>query len=510
MNQKRILYVMFLFALWVPLVAVTLSPRFPGVAKNLLSRNADWDVEKETLRRSTPVWNGAVSLYNTLAYRIGASGNRAIAVVGDDGWVYLGDIFNRNFSQAIGRRTLSTSEVEGWSSALQGQARYLQESGIGFVVVVAPAKWSVYRDKLPRWVGDEAVRTSFDELLAVRPALPLVDLRPKLIAARKDQDTYSKLNSHWTDYGAFVAWPSLADAIGRQLDGARIWRPALRSVQFTDEGNEYKGLMSIDAPNRWTGFVPEIAPPGYQIIDSVGRRQDVGWNTKTSLFDLPRVTYNSASPSPHRVLVFRDSMGDSISPFIQSSFREVIQIGHSLDTPSKRPDFIAAVERYSPDMVIVELTERYLDTPPPNPLYWRLASAYHAPNARALGVWGGSDNAAVELSPRGDAALSAYPLSIGLQNLPRARSHSSIVGARVLAKGPGRIEFRLKCADRPDRAQTESYQEGMNFLFFELKADDCDGTLILARDLGSANLTVRSIAIRQLQTSKTGTNKNEK
>ena len=153
MNQKRILYVMFLVALWVPLVAVSLSPRFPGVAKNLLSRKADWDVEKETLRRSTPVWNGAVSLYNTLAYRIGASGNRAIAVVGEDGWVYLGDIFNRNFSQAIGRRTLSTSEVEGWSSALRGQASYLQESGIGFVVVVAPAKWSVYRDKLPRWVG---------------------------------------------------------------------------------------------------------------------------------------------------------------------------------------------------------------------------------------------------------------------------------------------------------------------------------------------------------------------
>jgi hypothetical protein len=495
--MKRLLYIAFVLALWLPLIAVALSPRFPAAMRGLLARTMDWNVEKDGLRRSTPLWNGAVSMYNTLAYRLGTSNNRGVAVVGKDGWVFLGDDFNRNFSQAIGRKTLSDAEVRDWSAAFRGQAAYLEQSQRAFLVVVAPAKWSVYRDKLPDWTGARPVQTSLDRLLAVRPALPMIDLRPALIAGRQHGDTFSKLNTHWTGYGAWVAWNPLADEIARRLHDRRLWRPALASMPISDERNEYDAMLGIDVPNRWTGFVPTKPASDYSIVGGAGRRAHVRWHNRTSLYDVPRATENPAAPSPRRLLVFRDSTGDEISPFLQSSFREVLQVAHALDKPSSRPDFIAAVEAYAPDLVLLVLTERYLSTPPPRPLYWRLAAAYYAKEARELGRWPGVAGAAGPMRTDGDPRLSGSAFSIDLGNMQRARTNSAVFEVRAVAEGEGGLEFAIKCSDGPGRTVRDRYHPGLNVYFLEWRADDCDGSLVLQRAAGSARVELQKVSLRQ-------------
>lgn len=496
MNAKRILFAFFLISLWLPLIAVSLSPRFSSVASNLVHRTGDWDAEKEVLRRTTPLWNGAVSMYNTLAYRMGASGNRAIAQVGKDGWVFLGDVFNRNFSQAIGRRQLNEADLSSWSSSWRGQADYLKSQGIAFVVIVAPSQWSIYRDKLPAWAPDGKGHTPLDQLLALSPKLPLLDLRPTLIAGRAQHDTYSKLNSHWTDYGAFVAWPTLAAELERQT-GERLWRPQLERVEITDEANEFDGMMSIRARNPWTRYVLNNRPADYQMIQADGGRQAVQWDMKTSLFDMPRRTWNMQAPSAKRLLVLRDSMGDALSPFLQNSFRDVVQLRHSLDTPATRPDFVATIEQVKPDVVIVELTERYLDAQPPSGMYWRLARAFFHADAKELARWqaGGGQPHSVKLG--GDSSLRTAALSLELSQVARKRTHSSILRADVQASGTGRLRFVIKCAGRAERTQSIAYRDGNNVLLFELESQDC-GTLSLAREPSSADAIVSSLEIRQL------------
>lgn len=495
MTAKRVLYVLFLVSLWVPLAAVSLSPRFPDVAKNLLNRTGNWDVEKETLRRTTPLWNGAVAVYNTLAYRMGASNNRAIAVVGQDGWVFLGDVFQRSFSQAVGRRRLNESDLNQWASSWRGQADFLRSRGIGFIVVVAPSQGSIYRDKLPTWAPSGEGKTPLDQLLALKPALPMLDMRPGLKAARTTEDTYSKLNSHWTDYGAFVAWPTLADEIERQT-GEHLWRPKLAKVVITDEANEFDGMMSIRARNRWTGYQLTQVPGPFEMIAANGHRQPVEWNMKTSLFDMPRRTWDTSAPSSKRLLVMRDSMGDAISPFLQRSFRDVIQIRHSLDTVETRPDFIATVEQAKPDMVVVLLTERYLDAAPPPGMYWHLARAYFNPAARELGSWKRGDDAQV-MDAQGDASLRTSGFSIDLEKSPRKRTYSAIVRVDVNAVGAGRLRFQVQCPTGAPRYQTIQYRDGRNVLLFELEAKDC-GRLAIARETGAAEASINALAIKQL------------
>ena len=136
-----------------------------------------------------------------------------------DGWVFWSDYQWENFSQALGRRTLSDREMSAWATAF-GQLRDdLAADGIPLVILIAPAKWDAYPDKLPSWASELRGATTLDRIRLAHPDLPIVDVRAALsrartgTAERPGANTYEPNNSHWTDYGGFVAWETLARCI---------------------------------------------------------------------------------------------------------------------------------------------------------------------------------------------------------------------------------------------------------------------------------------------------------
>lgn len=370
---KKAINIAFVVGIFLPLMAAVTSGKLVGAIKTAWLSPQDWPREKEVLRRSTPLWVKAVENYTLAMYALGTTSNPGAAVVGQDGFVFLGDDFNHNFSQAIGRRVYSEHETSDWLEVLRLQQAWLKGRGADVLFVVAPAKWSIYEDKLPGWVEKHQVHRSFDQLLAKRGDLPLLDVRQELRDARRSTETYSPLNSHWTDYGAMIAWKrigaTLAD-LNPRMKG--LYVPEYAGVVTEDAANEFDSMLGLKKKNPWTMPVYTSALPPYEVLDDQGNvTATLGGAEKTDLLYLPRRTRGGSKALPLKVLVMRDSMGNSLSPFFQAAFAETIQVDHRLGTPASATDLVPLVKKYNPDLVIYVMTERYLDGPLGQVQRWR-------------------------------------------------------------------------------------------------------------------------------------------
>lgn len=287
-------------------------------------------------------------------------------VEGEEGWVFWGDIQANNLSQAIGRRVLTNDEAARWNAYLSGVHDALAAKGIPFYVALTPAKWDVYPQHLPSWAQEIRGSGPLDQLLGSYPELPIIDLRTPLREASAEHPTYSRVNSHWTDYGAYLGWSRIAACINEtapELGGLSV--PLLSGVSLLGGFNEFE-TYGFDNPSPdWSipTFASELAPITLTTAD--GTTTVVEGSHRTGLEVLPAATTNDASPSAASALVLRDSFGSSMSVYLQQSFRQTWQVRHNFDFgPDQVPDVVAMAGEHDPDVVILQLAQRHLNFPP--------------------------------------------------------------------------------------------------------------------------------------------------
>ncbi len=137
-----------------------------------------------------------------------AGGSRRVAV-GAGGWLFLTDL--DVFGQITGRRY----DVAALSAFVRFAGRLehiLSDRPRKLIVAIAPNKHTIYREKLPVWARDEPVRTELDALHDRLRAegIDAVDLRPALTAWTGDRLVYWRGDTHWTPFGAAVAFNEIA------------------------------------------------------------------------------------------------------------------------------------------------------------------------------------------------------------------------------------------------------------------------------------------------------------
>lgn len=290
--------------------------------------------------------------------------SRAIAVPGRDGFYFLGDLANANFSQAVGRRVYSAAEVAAAGAAFQAQKRWLAARNIPLTVAIAPAKWSIYRDKLPEWTDGMPRPAIADQLLAAYPDLGIIDLRPQLQEARSQHEVYSRMNSHWTAYGGYVGFLAIYEAMrARDPRLSPLNFPALTGVDTVDAFNEFEGLAGIKGANPWT--VPRFAAPlpGYDFVNPDGSHTPIAGGSTIDIVQMPLRTERATAPTKARVLLLVDSTVTSPSPYFAAAFSSTMMLRHWMDEPAKTPDLAAIVNAYQPDHVLYLMTERHLNKP---------------------------------------------------------------------------------------------------------------------------------------------------
>lgn len=299
--------------------------------------------------------------------------------IGRDGWFFLGNDFDQEYDQALGLHTVDDSVVANWKLALCYATDVLERRSIKFVFLVTPAKWSVYRDKIR---SKHTLNRPASSLLRLKEALDgslvnLVDPTDALVAERVRGDTYSPLNSHWNNLGGMVGWTELSKGISRALPNVALPRlPPVSGIEVLDAFNEAADIAGIRGRNPWSRPVFANDLPVYDYILPGYERSPQRGEREVDLTELPVTTECAYSPNDLRVLVVRDSTGNQISPYIQTSFRTVLQHKHLFDGSNTYSNILGPAKLFCPDLIVYVLTERYLVYNFLDVEYWRAANEF--------------------------------------------------------------------------------------------------------------------------------------
>lgn len=282
-----------------------------------------------------------------------------------DDWYDWGDVQAANISQAVGRENLSIVEAQSWNTYFSELEQDLSQLDIPLFVVITPAKWDVYPQQLPDWAQGIRGSNSLDQLLIRHPELPLIDLRAPLRRASSDHQTYSKLNSHWSDYGAWVGWSAITDCMretSNVFEG--LSAPVIDGVVVSADRNEFSSFGVADAAPNWTSPSYSETLADVSIRDTDGSSLVTG-DVQTDLLKLPATTVTASAQTPLTALVARDSYGSALSVPMQQSFSTTWQVRHNLDGErDSQPDLAELAAEHRPSVVILQVTQRHLNFAP--------------------------------------------------------------------------------------------------------------------------------------------------
>jgi hypothetical protein len=315
---------------------------------------------------SSEPWQGDAAAVSEQTWLSHADDMTEAYITGQDGYIFWGDIQAANFSQAVGRRFLAPDELARWTTYIQQLDSSLSAQGIEFYVVVTPAKWGVYPEQLPAWATELTGSGPLDQLMAAGSDLPLIDLREPLRTAAIDNPVYSRVNSHWTDYGAYVGWNAITECIVANQPELDALQPIPSTgVSLASDQNEFATYGIVNPVPDWS--VPDFSSPLLPVtVTRAGEPAVVEEGvTRTGLDDLPAGTKTEGAQSDESALVLRDSFGSSLSVYLQQAFRETNQVRHNFDgDPTQQPDVMTLANAYKPDMIILQIAQRHLNFPP--------------------------------------------------------------------------------------------------------------------------------------------------
>jgi tetratricopeptide (TPR) repeat protein len=250
---------------------------------------------------------------------------------------------------------LPPDRLARWRLILEARARRLAERGLRHVILVAPDAFTVCADDLPEgWprpkqaIGEIFARAmaGIDNLTVVYPIEALRADGGGGLPAYKANDT------HWSAWGAFVAYGEMMAALPPGMDVRRL---SGTDVAFTMK-DAYGNLGAhADFDRKEPTPAPAVGGPRPRLVRrSAGPR-------RTAL------AVTRAEGPTARALLLRDSFATEMGPFLTASFGELWMVGPSQDLD------LDLVEAARPEVVILQTSERrLLHLPTDHPAFgWR-------------------------------------------------------------------------------------------------------------------------------------------
>lgn len=363
--------VAFVAAIWLPLAATfwargTGAGRIDATEKRKLADLPKFKLTRERLNAFPSEFNRyfddnfgmrekLVSLHSYLkGICLGVSPIRD-AIIGKAGWLYLGD--GNIVADYRNAHPFTEPELRQWRDVLVAKRDWLAQRGVKYLFVVAPDKHTIYPEYMPKRFNKVSSRSCLDQLIAYMKAnsdFEIVDLRPALIAAKPYVRVFHKTDTHWNDRGAFVAYREIMRAASAQLPELKPKDEAdFRAVDYPAPGRDLANMMGLRSVIRErilrleTTFVPCAKAAGTTLsADFQGPNHEPGHGPLAM----------ECSSASLKAVVFRDSFGTALVPYLSEDFRRTVFIWHY----PNRAVMTATIASEHPDIVIEERVERHL------------------------------------------------------------------------------------------------------------------------------------------------------
>lgn len=347
-NLTNIIYIVIFLAISiVPLIAFSDKQAAIGnetkAAKPKLSDGAELTANVDIyFAQNFGFRNRLVYVQNVLKQNVFRTSGQSEVVVGEDGWLF----YSRALDDFLGTSVADETEVERMGAVVLMMQNYVESRGGEFIFFSAPNKMSVYGEYMPYYYIEDGGHGNYERLYSelVNAGVNTVQLKNTLSLKKADGvQLYHKLDSHWNNYGAAVAYEAVADKLSEVY------------------GDEFKGYtrystMPYSVKNNFSGDLQSMLLPGSDRKDEQ-LEFDAAENFEyTNRFrgvdDLVITTSNESKAVDKSVTLFRDSFGNALYWFFANDYT-------SLTAKREIPYNIYQAAEES-ELVAVELVERNL------------------------------------------------------------------------------------------------------------------------------------------------------
>lgn len=336
-----------------------------GINKNLNNDITDYIADRFAFRQQF------ITAYNALQAAVfGESASDDVILGksdGEDHWLY----YRETEDDWLARNVMSDAMINNTARTLALMQEYAASQGTRLVFAVAPDKCSVYPEYMP-YIGEASGDSkNLDKLVpALRAAgVSYADLSAALLEAAEEADRngeeplYHRLDSHWTARGAALGLRVIAESLG--ID-AYDWFDSDCDYQSVHKGDLYEmlypagGRLDIDAVfDKDFSFYylstayDENGAPVYEKTDLMYGDEGAPAEDSISIETVRGDADGTAGTCSGAVLMFRDSFGNALYPFIADTFERA---SFSRQLPYRLDRLSGGGYRYC----IIEIAERRL------------------------------------------------------------------------------------------------------------------------------------------------------
>ena len=273
----------------------------------------------------------------------------AKVVEGRDGYLFMADDNNEVMAQHSGERRLNDVQLDGWRRVLEERTELLAGRGCAHLVMVVPNNHSVYPEKLPADVEsapERPVHQLMAHLQSVGSAVSIIYPLDELVAAKEKHQICSRVDSHWTDRGAFLAFQKLMEDAGTLVPTRMIDDEDVVFIEAEVDGD----------------LGEKLDPPRKAIQDIARMRNRYARLVYDNCVDGTGaiVLTNCVVAPPTTCLLLGDSYAYFLAPFLSECWRRFALIhAPTLDS--------GVVDALQPDIAVTMVAERFLVAVPHDP-----------------------------------------------------------------------------------------------------------------------------------------------
>ncbi|UBM26572.1 hypothetical protein K8374_06200 [Pseudomonas sp. p1(2021b)] len=301
-------------------------------------------------------------LLNSIRYSIGYSTSPKQAVVGYNGWLFLGDQYANSMSVSRSKLFMTTGKMDArkaWRE--KWRETILKDFGAKFYVTIAPNKEEVYSENLPNWAKPYN-KLPYSSFLNMQHDESLIHLHDRISSEKSSSPIplYYKNDSHWNESGAWIAYQAISKHI--KSHNPNLTFLAQKDISISNAhrtGGDISKFLFIE--NQVTDFDPIISTKNNSnIIIRSFESGAILYSGKNKRIDSPSSTIvvtSSDAKNDIKVLWLRDSFGTHLSPLFASTFKTVYQ-RHWGGIITNDLAFRSLIAKTSPDIVILTIVSR--------------------------------------------------------------------------------------------------------------------------------------------------------
>ena len=358
-----VLIIIFMAVIYFPQINRVIS--FSGQAhlvekrKMAVQPEFRWDRMFQYLNHYTSYYNDhfpfrgdLIVVNNLLKVKLFKVSPTPSVLIGKNGWLFYDKPVNQpgtvDYYRAI--NPFSVQELEQWKNLLEQRHQWLASRGILYLFVIVPNKNTIYPEFMPDHIRRVNKKSRMDQLveyLEKHSRVSLLDIRPALKHAKTQYPVYSKTDSHWNDYGAYIAHREIINYISRYFKGAEPLSLSRFNIKTVNHmGGDLAIMLSLHEDILRENIIRMKPTPPFTFKES--QKENISRYVRQLQTQCP------TAPLPN-ILMVHDSCYHRLRPFLSEKFSKILYIW-DWDL-NFYPEII---DREKPKLVIDEMAERFL------------------------------------------------------------------------------------------------------------------------------------------------------